>query len=453
MSNILDRKYRPSIFGEVLGQDPVIDVLKAIVCKKLYRSAYMFEGPSGTGKTSSGRIFSKAILCESPINSDPCNKCDSCVLFDKEQHFGYRELDAATVGGKDDMVRLRDEAYSIPVSGKRIILIDEAQDISSQGQDALYKQLEECPDHLIYIFCTTEPEKIKKPLRDRCVEFSFSKVSTSSIFNQIKLICDKENISYEESALQHIAENAGGHVRSAIKNLEKVSCLGAITENIVRSMYKNYDEEIFEMLKFLGKDLKKVMEMYKKVSNHLSSNEIYNRILALVNDGANFLYGHGDFSSKRREMASHLRDIHGFGLLEFLKYLIEHDRFMNIESDLLVLHYKFGAQNFVPKTIPIKDNSNNNQVDINNNNNLQQNTTVPILSYSELSKKSIKERCEILRKQRMTQKSEQAQETENVPEQWPLPKEERFGEDSLDDEILSPQDFTRDLVGGRGGDF
>jgi len=441
----LDKKYRPAIFNDVCGQESSIDILKRVVFKGLYRAAYLFEGPSGTGKTTCARIFSKAILCKSPVNGDPCNSCESCLLFDKEQHYGYREHDAASVGGKDDMVKLRDEAYSIPVSGKKILLIDECQDISSQGQDALLKQVEECPDHLIYVFCTTEREKIKKTLQDRCVEISFSKVNPVLILQRLKYICEKENIKYEEDALNILADSSEGHVRNAVKNLEKVSYLGDLTEKSVKSVYKNFDEDLFVLLNFLGKDLKIVIDMYKKVSMHLSSMEFYNRLLALVNDGANFLYGYEDFSKKRREMLQTLKDTHGYGLLEFLKYLVDHDRFSNLQSDLLVLHYKFGSNSFVPKSIP---------------DTLQvapqivpQNNDVPVLSYTELSKKSVKERCELLRKQRANQKTEQDKETENIPEQWPLPKEERFGENSLDDGFLSPQEFSKNLVGGRGGGF
>ncbi len=196
-----DTKFRPSTFKDVIGQDVTVTILRTIVSQKKYGSAYLFSGPSGVGKTTIGRIFSKAVLCDAPIDGEPCGKCDSCLSFQEEKNFGYRELDSASYGSKEDMVKLRDEASFLAFGKKKIILLDECQDISKQGQDALLKQVEQCPPHLMYIFCTTEPEKIKGTLRKRCIHFQFSKVDPVPILDRLKEVCNKESLSFEESAL------------------------------------------------------------------------------------------------------------------------------------------------------------------------------------------------------------------------------------------------------------
>jgi len=445
---MLDQKFRPTSFKEVLGQEPVVQILRQIIIHKRYSSAYIFTGPSGTGKTTSGRIFAKAVLCESPIDGDPCNQCESCRLFNREQHFNYRELDAASCGGKDDMVDLRDEAYSVPASGKKILLIDECQDISSHGQDALLKQIEQCPDHLIYIFCTTEPEKIKKTLWDRCTKLYVTKVPTSLITPLLKNICQAENIEYDDLALELLAEKSDGHVRVAVKNLERISCIGKVTTENVQSCCNSYDDTIFEMLLNLGKDLTKVLDAYNSVSSYLSSMDFYNGVITMISDACAFLNGYNNFSERKIKILTDLKNVHGFGLLEQLNYLIGRDKYVDklgLRSDIIVLHYKFGS--IVPQKISTQNTDNSTH------NIPQQQTAVnaPKLNYADYSKKPVIERAQLLRERHNNAQAPEHKETKNIHSDWPLPKEEKVGENSFDDEVLTPEEFSQNLVGGRGG--
>jgi len=443
----------------VVGQESTVLVLKSIVISGKQESAYLFYGPHGVGKTTNGRIFAKAILCEFPNSGNPCGLCDSCILFDSDKHFGYNELDAATVGGKEDMVKLRDDASYLSPTDKRIILIDECHDISRQGQEALLNQLERCPDHLVYIFCTTEVFKMQRTLRDRCMEFPVTKIDTQLINNRLLQICQREGFQFDIEAIEMIALKADGHMRTAINILEEASYVGPITKSTLQLFIKDYDRDIADILLNLGYDLSKSLEAYRKVSSHFSSIELYNNVISLISDACKCLYGFETFPADRLQILQELKKVHGYGLLEFLNYLISRDKYVDkvgLQSDLIVLHYKFGSNSFVPKeqTPKVEQKLPPVSIDPQNLQTQAQDSTasnVPFLSHAELSKLNVKDRCRFLRDQRSYQKLEQTDQ-QKVPLQWPLPKEDRIGEDS-GIEVLSPQEFSQILVGGRGGEF
>jgi len=302
----------------MIGQEPVIKVLRATIGKNRISSAYLFTGPSGVGKTTSVRIFAKAILCDHPVQGNPCGVCESCILFQKDQHFGYKELDSASVGGKEDMIKLRGESSFVSISKKKIIALDECHDISRQGQDALLEQTERCPEHLVYLFSTTDPDKLNKTLRNRCTELQFSKVDPLLIAQKLKSICQAEKFDFQEDALQILAQRSQGHVRNAVKLLEEVTYLGTVSVENVNLISTDYDEQIFLILSNLGSDLNKVIEIYQQISSSLPVMEFYNLLLQMVNDAAKLVCGYVDFPEKRKEILSKLKDIHGFSLLEFL---------------------------------------------------------------------------------------------------------------------------------------
>lgn len=444
------------MFDEVIGQNAVVRILRTIIRKKQYEAAYMFSGPSGVGKTTLGRIFAKAILCESPVDGNPCCKCDSCVTFQQEAHFGYKELDAASYGGKEDMARMRDDASFQAVSKKKIILVDESHDVSKAGQDVLLKQLEQCPEHLIYMFCTTEPEKMKGTVRGRCTELQISRVDPALILNRLKDICIKEEIAFQEDALKRIVDESKGQVRDAIGLLQEVSYLGEISVDNLSMISKNYDTEIFAILSSLGTDLPKALEAARKISAVVPVREMYGMILSMLSDAAKMIYGTDDFDLQRKVLLESLKDLHGYALLEFLNYLINRDKFVDrigLQSDIVLLHYKFSSQSFKPQSqtfvqplAPQKESVTERPAD-----------PIPLLerkrmSHAELSKLSLKERNKVLREQRRSTKTgEETNESERVPKEWPLPKEQRMGENSFDEEELSPEHFSHLLVGGRGG--
>ena len=435
----------------MVGQEGAILVLKKTIESDSYGSAYLFKGPSGVGKTTIGRIFSNVILCESPIGCNPCFKCESCRLFLKDQHFSYRELDAASYGGKEDMVKLRDDASSLGVTKKKIILLDESHDISRAGQDALLKQTEQCPEHLIYIFCTTDPDKMNETLLNRCTPFHFTKIEPSYIKQRLKTICEKEKIKYQDDALQIIAIRSEGHVRNAINLLELVAYLGEINLVNIEKISRDFEEDIFTIVSNLGIDLGKVINTYRKISSYLSVFEFYNLLLSLVNDAVKLLHGYEDFFEKRKKLLIKLKGIHGHSLSEFLNYLISRDKFIEkigIESDLVILHYKYNAHSFIPRIQ--KRTLEEPQEDKPVKKKEEPNT--PFFSVDEITKMEVLKRSKILRTQRKNQKLGEKEESLIVPLEWPLPKEERPGRgNAFGEASLTPHEFSQGLVGGRGG--
>jgi len=418
----------------------------------------MFSGPSGTGKTTAGRILAKAILCAETKDGEPCGVCESCQSFAKDQHFGYVEMDAATVGGKDDMVKLRDHASFDIAGGRRVILLDECHDISKAGQDALLIQVEKCPEHLTYIFCTTDPDKVNETLRNRCWEFQVSRVGPSLINGFLKKIAIGEGFEHEDAALEAISERADGHVRNAVKSLEGASFLGRITVDVVKELSRDFDVEICEMICSLGVDLNKALSVSKEISSRISVMEFYGQMLNLLNDGAKYLYGYEDFSTKRKELLDKLKTLHGYRLLEFLDYMLRRDKYVDrvgIQSDIVLLHYKFSTDSFKPQVITLERPS--QRVVQESAKPAESTTAVPEprkaeLSHANLSRLSIKDRSRLLREQRMIVTAKDSQEDpDRVPSEWPLPKEDRLGESSSDEPALSPEDFSKLLVGGRGG--
>jgi DNA polymerase III subunit gamma/tau len=442
-------------FDEVIGQDIIVSILKSIVSQKKYGLSYLFSGPSGTGKTTCGRIFAKAVLCESTVSGNPCCSCRSCKLFQEDKHFGFRELDSASFGGKEDMIKLRDDASFLSVENKKILLLDECHDISKQGQDALLKQVEQCPPHLMYIFCTTEPEKMKGTLRKRCIHFQFSKVDSKLIVDRLKKVCASEGIQFEEEAISLIADRSKGHVRDSLKLLEESSYLGTVTVDSTQKISQDYSELVFTVLSNLGQNLSVAINACKKASVLLSNWDFYEQILSMTTDAVKMFYGYDDFIPQRKNLLIKLRDLHGSNLLEFLNYLVSRDKYVDqigLYSDIILLHYKFCSGGFKPQT-PVVVQNTAPEVVREEPGVIPEPQESPNLTYAELSKLSIPIRSKILRKQKMGPEELEKEEPQKVPVIWPLPKnkESQQGANSFDDGELTPLEFSKRLVGGRGG--
>lgn len=456
----IDTIYRPKIFDDVIGQEIAVTVLRSSVSKKRYSSSYLFSGPSGVGKTTIGRIFAKAVLCSSPVEGNPCCSCESCRLFEEEKNFNYAELDAASVGGKEDMVKLKDDAAFVSIGNKKIILLDEAHDISKQGQDALLKQVEQCPEHLIYIFCTTEPEKLKPTLRNRCTQFLFSRVSSDLILKRLKQVCELEKLTYEEGALKVIADRSNGHVRDSLKLLEEASYFGSVTVDIVTKISVDYAEQIFEILVNLGINLHRSLEVCSSITTYISVWDLYEQMILMVSDAVKVLYGYEDFLPKRKEYLTRLRDVHGFNLIEFMSYLMTREKFIDkigLQSDIMLLHYKFCNGSFKPQIpeqkVPVAAAPMTVAMPTPEQAPSSNPPSTTTLTHAQLMAMPHAERQEVLRKQRsgITHNSGLKKEEQKIAKEWSLPKEERQGSDSSDviGPELTPLEFSRLMVGGR----
>ena len=216
------RKFRPKIFDDVLGQEHVTRTLKNQIMSNNIAHAYLFSGIRGTGKTSTAKIFARAVNCLNNHDGNPCNECEICISTLDEANMDVIEMDAASNNGVDDIRDLRDKVKFLPVKSKyKVYIIDEVHMLSKGAFNALLKTLEEPPEHLLFILATTEPQKIPATILSRCQRFDLKRISADIIVENMKKICNELNIQYEEKALKLIAANSEGAMRDAQSILDR----------------------------------------------------------------------------------------------------------------------------------------------------------------------------------------------------------------------------------------
>ncbi|MDI6858598.1 MAG: DNA polymerase III subunit gamma/tau [Dehalococcoidia bacterium] len=219
---VLYRKYRPQSFSELAGQDPIARTLRNAVAAGKVAHAYLFSGPRGTGKTSSGRLLAKAVNCSNPQDGEPCNVCDSCLSFLEGRAIDLIELDAASNRGVDDIRNLRDNVGFAPAVARfKVYIIDEAHMLTEQAFNALLKTLEEPPPHVLFVLATTEPHKIPATIASRCQRFDFRRIPLEAAVARLETICEQEGIACPKEALELVARAATGSMRDAINLLEQ----------------------------------------------------------------------------------------------------------------------------------------------------------------------------------------------------------------------------------------
>jgi len=220
---VLYRKYRPQTFAELAGQEPIARTLRNAVAAQKVSHAYLFSGPRGTGKTSSGRLLAKAVNCTDPQEGEPCNKCDSCLAFLEGRAMDLIEMDAASNTGVDDVRKLRENVGFAPAVARfKVYLVDEAHMLSTSAFNALLKTLEEPPPHVIFVLATTEPHKMLATVASRCQRFDFRRIPLDASVERLDYICRQEGISCPREALELIARTATGSMRDSINILEQV---------------------------------------------------------------------------------------------------------------------------------------------------------------------------------------------------------------------------------------
>ena len=219
------RKYRPMSFDSVVGQQALTTTLKNAVKSGKLAHAYLFCGPRGVGKTTCARIFAKAINCEHPTaDSEACNECESCKAFNEGRSYNIFELDAASNNSVENIKSLMDQTRIPPQVGRyKVFIIDEVHMLSTAAFNAFLKTLEEPPAHVIFILATTDKHKILPTILSRCQIYDFERMTVPNIINHLKRVAEKENIQYDEEALNVIAEKADGGMRDALSIFDQVA--------------------------------------------------------------------------------------------------------------------------------------------------------------------------------------------------------------------------------------
>ena len=235
----LYRKYRPSNFDEVVGQQPIIQTLKNAIVQNRIAHAYLFCGPRGTGKTSIAKIFAKMLNCEDESNK-PCGKCTNCKMVQNGSHPDIIEIDAASNNGVDEVRNLIDKVKYAPMQGKyKVYIIDEVHMMTTGAFNALLKTIEEPPAHVVFILATTEPNKVIPTIISRCQRFDFNKVSQKDIEKRSSIVCKEEKIEIDPEAISLIAQLADGGMRDSLSILDQciAYCSSNITVDNVREIY------------------------------------------------------------------------------------------------------------------------------------------------------------------------------------------------------------------------
>ncbi|KAA6492334.1 DNA polymerase III subunit gamma/tau [Helicobacter pylori] len=270
---VLALKYRPKHFSELVGQESVAKTLSLALDNQRLANAYLFSGLRGSGKTSSSRIFARALMCETGPKAVPCDTCTQCQSALNNHHIDIIEMDGASNRGIDDVRNLIEQTRYKPSFGRyKIFIIDEVHMFTTEAFNALLKTLEEPPSHVKFLLATTDALKLPATILSRTQHFRFKKIPENSVISHLKTILEKEQVSYEASALEKLAHSGQGSLRDTITLLEQAInyCDNAITERKVAEMLGAIDRSVLEdfFQSLINQDEARLQERYAILENY-----------------------------------------------------------------------------------------------------------------------------------------------------------------------------------------
>ncbi|MGT0069158.1 DNA polymerase III subunit gamma/tau [Helicobacter pylori] len=283
---VLALKYRPKHFSELVGQESVAKTLSLALDNQRLANAYLFSGLRGSGKTSSSRIFARALMCEEGPKSVPCDTCTQCQSALNNHHIDIIEMDGASNRGIDDVRNLIEQTRYKPSFGRyKIFIIDEVHMFTTEAFNALLKTLEEPPSHVKFLLATTDALKLPATILSRTQHFRFKKIPENSVISHLKTILEKEQVSYETSALEKLAHSGQGSLRDTITLLEQAInyCDNAITESKVAEMLGAIDRSVLEdfFQSLINQDEVRLQERYAILENYETESVLEEMMLFL----------------------------------------------------------------------------------------------------------------------------------------------------------------------------
>ncbi|WP_297445500.1 DNA polymerase III subunit gamma/tau [Desulfurobacterium sp.] len=371
----IPRKYRPSRFSDVVGQEHVTETIKNAIKTGKIAHAYIFAGPRGVGKTTTARIIAKALNCENPRDGEPCNACSICNAINKGAFPDVIEIDAASNRGIDQIRELRETVFYSPTRGKyKVYIIDEFHMLTKEAFNALLKTLEEPPEHVVFILATTELDKIPATILSRCQRFLFKKVPENRIIETLADICGKESVNFETEALKLIAVASEGCLRDAESLLDQLIALssGNITAEVASRFLGVLGSNILKNLLEKGftgdrKGLKELLDQLESTGYNPST--ITRQLLSFIEE--EFLKQESQWNKEELTAAfeivtKNLKTIEShpfpFTALLFTLYKLSYFKEVKKLSEILKGDINFSALTPETSTNSLKKNSNKNEI-------------------------------------------------------------------------------------------
>jgi DNA polymerase-3 subunit gamma/tau len=321
---VWDIRYRPLLFADVLGQPGAVQVLKGRLIKgTALDTSYIFSGGHGQGKTTLARILARAILCENlQEGGEPCNVCNNCQSILDESSMAFVELDAASKGTIDNVRAIvSDLDFVVPGAIKRIYLFDEAHRMSRDSQDVLLKPIED--KAMVAILCTTEPEKIRGPIRSRCEEHSIKRITREAILGRMKWVLSQEGVEGEDDAISTVIDYCGGHVRDVLNKLEMIAQLGPVSLAAVREhLHLSVVSTFYDILLALGEPSKAV-ELVEHACDRVGPEEVASGLAEAAMNSYRLAHKmFAEFAMLDREKALKVFEVYGDGTINLAEHFL-----------------------------------------------------------------------------------------------------------------------------------